>query len=79
MYPLFSSDFNEIWIFSTDFLKIFEYQLSCKYVQWEPSYSVQMGRWMGGQTEIVKLIVAFCNSAELPKGLGCTEIIQIPS
>ena len=33
------------------------------------------GQMNGGQTEIMKLTVAFCNFVEMPKGLGSTEII----
>ena len=29
-YPLFLSDFNQIWTFSTDFLKIIEDQISLR-------------------------------------------------
>jgi hypothetical protein len=46
-WPLFLSDFNENWIFSTAFRKILKYQISCKSVRWKPSYSMRID----GQTD----------------------------
>jgi len=53
----FLSDVNESRIFSTDFQKILEYQISWKYAQWERSYSMRTNR----QTDMTKLIDVFRN------------------
>jgi len=63
--PLFLSDFNETLIFSTDFRKILKHQISCQFVQWEPSCSMRTDR----QTVTINLIVAFNNFAKAPKNI----------
>jgi hypothetical protein len=52
-YPLYLSDFNETWIFSTKFHEI-------RAVGAELFHA-------DGQTDVAKLIVAFCNLANAPK------------
>ena len=42
--PLFLSDFNESWIFSTHIQKILIYQIWWKSIQWEPSCSMRTDR-----------------------------------
>jgi hypothetical protein len=69
-YPLFLSDFNEIWIFSTDFRRSLKYEVSLKSVKWEPSYVMPTE----GQTDMTKLIVAFRNFANAPKKRTTAEL-----
>jgi hypothetical protein len=80
-YPLWQSGFNEIWILSTDFLKIHKYKISRKSVQWEPSFPM----WTDGQTDklsvfrvlqtCLKIIlkVIQCNADVVVSGCCCIE------
>ena len=77
-YPLFLSDTNESWMFSTDFWKTLKYQISWKSVRREPSCSIR--------TDMIKLIVAFRKFADAPKirlfwkvtpyGVWCGVVVQ---
>jgi hypothetical protein len=58
---LFSSDFNETWIFPSYCRKVLKYKISWKSVQWKPSYSLR--------SEMTKLIVAFHSFAEALKNI----------
>jgi hypothetical protein len=56
--PIFLPDFNQIWIFWTDFNESPQCQISWTSDQWEPR------RWM--QTEMTKLPGAFRDYANAP-------------
>ena len=53
-YPLFILDFNQTWIFLTDYQKIIKHQISSISVQWSPGCSMHTdshrGRWTARQT-----------------------------
>jgi hypothetical protein len=59
-YPLFSSDFNETWIFTTDFRQIIQY-----YFYENPSSGRQVV--LCGRTVVTQLRVAFRKFANAPK------------
>jgi hypothetical protein len=58
-YPLFSSDFNETWIFSTRFREMLKYKILWQFTRCGPSRSMRTDE----QTDIKKLIVVFQNFA----------------
>jgi hypothetical protein len=62
-YPLFLSDFNESWSFSTDFVENLKYEVSLKSVHWKPSCYMRTD----GRTGMTKLIVAFRNFVNASK------------
>jgi hypothetical protein len=61
-----AADFNKTWIFSTDFGKILKYQISLKFVQYEPTAGTRTDGRTDGQTGM-KLIVDFSTFANAPK------------
>jgi hypothetical protein len=63
-YPLFLSDFNETWIFSTDFRKTLNIKFQ-KIHTVGASCSVRTN----GRTDMTNLIVAFRNFTNAPKKL----------
>ena len=66
-HPLFLSDRNGTWIFSTDFRKILKNQISRKSDQLRQSGSMRTDERTDGRPEMTKLIVAFRNFANGPK------------
>jgi hypothetical protein len=63
--PLFFSDFNDAWIFPTEFRKILKYEILLNSVQRELSCSIRKD----GRTDMTKLIFAFRNFVNMPKVL----------
>jgi len=65
--PLFLSDFNESWTFSTDFRKIPKYISLWKSVKCEPSWSMRTDGRTDRLSEMTKLTAAFRNFANARK------------
>ena len=80
-YPLFLSDYNESWIFSTDFWKIMKYQISWKSVYLESTSSIRTDGWedvwTDRQTDMTNLIVAFVNYVNIPYSINWLVVIKI--
>ena len=69
-YLLFLTDFNETWIFRTDFRKNPQIKNFMKSVRWEPRCFSRgkTDRQTDGRTEMTKLAAAsFRNFANVPK------------
>jgi len=72
--PLFLSEFNESRIFSTDFRKLFIYQIPWKSSQWEPGCSI----WTDRQTDMMKPSVAFRSLSKAPKNSAwCSHYVYM--
>jgi hypothetical protein len=69
--PLFLSDFNQIWIFSTDSQKLLKYQISWLSAQCQPSYTMQTDTPPDIRRSY--LLVAFLNFAYAPKNDLATD------
>jgi len=59
-YPLLLSDFNETWIVSTDFRKVFKWQISWKSVVWDTSSSMRTDGRTDGHDEVSSRFSQFC-------------------
>jgi hypothetical protein len=61
-YTLFLPEFNETWIFLTDFRKKLKYQISSKSVQWEPEFYHSARKTDGRRDMMLSLFEIFANA-----------------
>ena len=72
-HPVFLSDLNHTWNFSTDFQKILKYKISRKSAQWESG--VVPGGQTDGRADMTKLTVA--ESWTLAVTINWTHVRQL--
>jgi len=75
-YHLFFSDFNESWIFSKDFRKIFKYQIPWNSVRWELRRCMRIEVWTDGEEDMTNPLVAVGNFANAPKTENLSGSLQ---
>jgi hypothetical protein len=73
--PLFLSDPNQTWMFSTYFQKILRYRISWKSIPWEPSCSMSTD----GRTDMTKLIFTFRNFTNAPEDHSISPYLRFAS
>jgi hypothetical protein len=65
--PILLPDFNQIWMLSTDFRESPKYQISWKFVQWEPRWYVQTDGQTNEQAGMTTLQCALSDDAYTPE------------
>jgi hypothetical protein len=66
--PIFIQNFNRIWIFSTEFQRSSQYQISQISIQLgQMWYIPKTDRWTDEQTGVTQLISTFYRDAKVPK------------
>jgi len=73
-YSLFLSDVKVMSVYSKKFLKMYQYKILWKSVQWEPNCSMRTDWQTDAETDMTKLIVTFRYFAKAPKNGTCLTI-----
>jgi hypothetical protein len=79
--PIVVSNFNRLWNFSTRFRKVYQYQISQKYLQWGPCWYVHTDRQTDRQTdrheEASKRFSRLCQRAKKPIRIAVSQLAYV--